>query len=113
MRAALVAWTLFAAAKACVQAHNHGTYCDNEEVNPPDRLSYRQTPSSEPFKAMIVGDSISHGMEGDFTWRWRLYSWRKRPRPLGSGLARSRDYFARRDLHTFPLTQECLQFYSP
>jgi hypothetical protein len=24
---------------------------------------------------MIVGDSITHGAEGDFTWRYRLAKW--------------------------------------
>lgn len=24
---------------------------------------------------MVVGDSISHGQEGDYTWRYRLYDW--------------------------------------
>lgn len=34
-------------------------------------------PPSAPLgrKFMIVGDSISHGMEGDWTWRWRLHAW--------------------------------------
>lgn len=38
------------------------------------------TPSpqpSGPFKFMVVGDSISHGMEADWTWRGRLYEWCK------------------------------------
>lgn len=26
---------------------------------------------------MIVGDSISQGLEGDFTWRYRLFQWFK------------------------------------
>lgn len=26
-------------------------------------------------KIMIVGDSISHGSEGDYTWRYRLWQW--------------------------------------
>jgi hypothetical protein len=34
-----------------------------------------QTPGAEgaPMTAMIVGDSISQGSTGDFTWRYRLY----------------------------------------
>lgn len=28
-------------------------------------------------KFMIVGDSISHGMEGDATWRGRIFQWRE------------------------------------
>ncbi|KAM7206560.1 hypothetical protein V8F20_002686 [Naviculisporaceae sp. PSN 640] len=30
---------------------------------------------AEAPKVMVVGDSISHGMEDDFTWRWRLFYW--------------------------------------
>ncbi|KAK4209311.1 hypothetical protein QBC37DRAFT_450660 [Rhypophila decipiens] len=33
-----------------------------------------QTQLPKP-KFMVVGDSISHGMEWDFTWRWRLFYW--------------------------------------
>ncbi|KAL5326321.1 hypothetical protein ACEPPN_007459 [Leptodophora sp. 'Broadleaf-Isolate-01'] len=33
------------------------------------------TVPNERQKLMIVGDSISHGMEGDWTWRWRLFYW--------------------------------------
>ncbi|KFX97212.1 hypothetical protein V490_02923 [Pseudogymnoascus sp. VKM F-3557] len=29
----------------------------------------------EKYKFMIVGDSISQGMEGDWTWRYRLWEW--------------------------------------
>ncbi|KAF6803626.1 fibronectin type III domain-containing protein [Colletotrichum sojae] len=33
-------------------------------------------PASEaPVKVMVVGDSMSHGREGDFTWRFRLWQW--------------------------------------
>ncbi|KXT10239.1 hypothetical protein AC579_2960 [Pseudocercospora musae] len=31
--------------------------------------------SKDPMKLMIVGDSITHGHEGDFTWRYRLWEW--------------------------------------
>ncbi|KAF7191971.1 hypothetical protein HII31_06616 [Pseudocercospora fuligena] len=31
--------------------------------------------SKIPIKLMIVGDSITHGHEGDFTWRYRLWEW--------------------------------------
>jgi len=27
------------------------------------------------MKVMVVGDSISHGREGDFTWRYRIWQW--------------------------------------
>jgi hypothetical protein len=29
------------------------------------------------LKFMVAGDSISHGMEADWTWRFRLYAWCK------------------------------------
>src|SRR3954471_3326851 len=28
-----------------------------------------------PVKVMVVGDSMSHGAEGDWTWRYRLWEW--------------------------------------
>ncbi len=28
-----------------------------------------------PLKVMVVGDSMSHGAEGDWTWRYRLWEW--------------------------------------
>ncbi|KXT05514.1 hypothetical protein AC578_3735 [Pseudocercospora eumusae] len=31
--------------------------------------------SKDLMKLMIVGDSITHGHEGDFTWRYRLWEW--------------------------------------
>ncbi|KAJ2897714.1 hypothetical protein MKZ38_004491 [Zalerion maritima] len=38
----------------------------------PDDLSTIVTGSQ---KFMVVGDSISHGMQSDWTWRWRIYYW--------------------------------------
>jgi hypothetical protein len=32
-------------------------------------------PPASEFKAMIVGDSITQGFEGDWTWRFRLDTW--------------------------------------
>lgn len=32
-------------------------------------------------KVLIVGDSISHGQEGDFTWRFRISEWFKNYAP--------------------------------
>ncbi|KAH8803580.1 hypothetical protein F5884DRAFT_888954 [Xylogone sp. PMI_703] len=29
----------------------------------------------DPIKVMIVGDSISHGRQGDYTWRYRIWQW--------------------------------------
>ena len=43
-----------------------GWTCDDDEGT---------TPPKKGSKFMVVGDSISHGMEGDFTWRWRLSYW--------------------------------------
>ena len=34
-------------------------------------LSRRNTPT----RIMIAGDSITHGQEGDYTWRYRLWEW--------------------------------------
>ncbi len=28
-----------------------------------------------PLKVMVIGDSISHGLEGDWTWRYRIWEW--------------------------------------
>ncbi|KAF4849544.1 hypothetical protein CGCSCA4_v004303 [Colletotrichum siamense] len=33
------------------------------------------TEIKHPSKIMVVGDSMSHGREGDFTWRYRLWEW--------------------------------------
>lgn len=30
-----------------------------------------------PTKVMVVGDSITQGFEGDWTWRYRLWQWFK------------------------------------
>jgi hypothetical protein len=32
---------------------------------------------NEEARFMVVGDSISHGMEDDWTWRYRLSQWSK------------------------------------
>lgn len=34
------------------------------------------TVAKQSPKIMVVGDSISHGMQDDWTWRYRLWSWR-------------------------------------
>ncbi|MFI6270617.1 NPP1 family protein [Micromonospora zamorensis] len=34
-------------------------------------------PSTSPLRVMVVGDSMSQGDEGDFTWRYRLWEWFK------------------------------------
>ncbi|ERS98550.1 hypothetical protein HMPREF1624_05335 [Sporothrix schenckii ATCC 58251] len=35
------------------------------------------TPNEAP-KIMVVGDSISHGMQDDWTWRYRVWTWLKK-----------------------------------
>ncbi|KAK3180954.1 hypothetical protein K4F52_007768 [Lecanicillium sp. MT-2017a] len=56
------------------------------DVPPPSTTSippWNPTPVPEPNKLgpnpkiLIVGDSISHGQEGDFTWRYRIWEWFK------------------------------------
>jgi len=32
-------------------------------------------PPGPPIKILVVGDSITHGYEGDYTWRYRLWQW--------------------------------------
>ena len=39
---------------------------------PPDITS-----SPEAIRIMVVGDSITQGVEGDWTWRYRLWEWFK------------------------------------
>lgn len=57
---------------------DYRTFCNDDEIDPPVPFPYPPAPPApETFKAMIVGDSISHGMDGDFTWRWRIFYWRK------------------------------------
>ncbi|WNV85826.1 fibronectin type III domain-containing protein [Umezawaea sp. Da 62-37] len=31
--------------------------------------------ADEPIRVMVVGDSMTHGAEGDWTWRYRLWEW--------------------------------------
>ncbi|KAK3689004.1 carbohydrate esterase family 3 protein [Podospora appendiculata] len=35
-------------------------------------------PNQSPIRVMVVGDSISHGREGDWTWRYRIWEWFRR-----------------------------------
>ncbi|HEX6342604.1 fibronectin type III domain-containing protein [Umezawaea sp.] len=37
--------------------------------------SARTEPGGDPIRVMVVGDSMSHGAEGDWTWRYRLWQW--------------------------------------
>ncbi len=34
-----------------------------------------QQTQRDEIKVMVVGDSISHGREGDWTWRYRIWEW--------------------------------------
>ncbi|KAK3313039.1 SGNH hydrolase-type esterase domain-containing protein [Apodospora peruviana] len=36
---------------------------------------HHYTNHAHPIKFMIIGDSISHGREGDWTWRYRIWEW--------------------------------------
>ncbi|KAJ0280814.1 hypothetical protein Brms1b_007566 [Colletotrichum noveboracense] len=38
-------------------------------------MSGHATETKHPSKIMVVGDSMSHGRDGDFTWRYRLWEW--------------------------------------
>jgi lysophospholipase L1-like esterase len=33
------------------------------------------TPRDSPISVMVVGDSISQGRQGDYTWRYRMWEW--------------------------------------
>ncbi|KAK4101223.1 carbohydrate esterase family 3 protein [Parathielavia hyrcaniae] len=35
----------------------------------------RSVKEKDAFRVMVVGDSISHGREGDWTWRYRIWQW--------------------------------------
>ncbi|MFG1766184.1 fibronectin type III domain-containing protein [Micromonospora parva] len=39
------------------------------------RRSGVRPPTTEGLKVMVVGDSMSQGAEGDWTWRYRLWEW--------------------------------------
>lgn len=42
------------------------------------RLSRGVGQSKVPLKVMVVGDSMTQGYEGDWTWRYRLWEWFKK-----------------------------------
>ncbi|KAI5358068.1 Putative fibronectin type III, immunoglobulin-like, SGNH hydrolase-type esterase [Septoria linicola] len=44
------------------------------EILPPGAAG-RDFSNAEPLKLMFVGDSITHGHEADFTWRYRMWEW--------------------------------------
>lgn len=43
------------------------------DVFPEDENSLLRPPHAGPPRIMLVGDSITHGTNGDFTWRYRFY----------------------------------------
>ena len=48
--------------------------CMKTSIDPePGRNVLRYPPHEGPPRIMIVGDSISHGQTGDYTWRYRLH----------------------------------------
>lgn len=44
---------------------------------PPPPNGGGEPPKAKPSKYMFVGDSITHGYAGDYTWRYRLWQWFK------------------------------------
>ena len=46
----------------------------NEGTLPP---LHRDTEDATPLRLMFVGDSITHGHEADYTWRYRFWQWIK------------------------------------
>lgn len=38
-------------------------------------ITFAASRRAAPMRIMIVGDSISQGHEGDWTWRYRLWQW--------------------------------------
>lgn len=61
---------------ACVKCTQYDFSSDGgcQNTDPADPPA---PPPKQKGKLMVVGDSISHGMEADWTWRWRLSAWCK------------------------------------
>ncbi|KAF3016547.1 hypothetical protein E8E14_012290 [Neopestalotiopsis sp. 37M] len=53
-----------------------GFTCDAPPATPPS-TSPETSPTASPtsISVMVVGDSITQGADGDFTWRYRLWEW--------------------------------------
>jgi hypothetical protein len=52
--------------------------CDSDPIDPPNPFPFLpKPPRPTEIKIMVAGDSISHGMENDFTWPYRLGKWCK------------------------------------
>ncbi|KAK4450363.1 hypothetical protein QBC34DRAFT_461915, partial [Podospora aff. communis PSN243] len=58
---------------------------DDYNIDPPNPFPFYPPP--KPIKAMFVGDSITHGADGDFTWRFRMWEWLKTTRRGGQAYA--------------------------
>jgi lysophospholipase L1-like esterase len=52
-----------------------GDYLDNIANALPGIVRRLPGPTSTPLRVMVVGDSMSQGREGDWTWRYRLWQW--------------------------------------
>ncbi|KAK3395278.1 hypothetical protein B0H63DRAFT_534007 [Podospora didyma] len=54
-------------------------YCDQDTNNPPNPFPFAPNAAPQPsmFKAMFVDGSFTHGANGDYTWRYRLWEWPK------------------------------------
>lgn len=48
---------------------------DGSPGTPPVATPPPPPPTSPPLKVMVVGDSMTQGEEGDWTWRYRLWEW--------------------------------------
>lgn len=48
--------------------------CGNYHTSDPTGPIHLNDPPSGT-RIMIVGDSITHGHDGDFTWRYRIWEW--------------------------------------
>lgn len=46
-----------------------------------DKMENLSLSSKDELKIMIVGDSMTHASEGDFTWRYRLWEWFRQAAP--------------------------------
>ena len=66
---ALVAVSLFALASPAAARP------DQIPLVPNPALSTEEP--NDPISVMIVGDSITQGQEGDWTWRYRIWQWFK------------------------------------
>ena len=69
-------WTAYIKTFDC--GRDDGSPGDVNDPKPSDPTPPPNQPPSRQMKVMIVGDSISQGHEGDYTWRYRIWQWFKR-----------------------------------